>query len=276
MQNLKSTRIRMKINAVNLIYFSPTGTSKKIIKTVGQNLGAEQIKTFDLTSSSFVDTESFAIENELTIIGVPVYRGRLPEEAVIRLKKFKAKNAAVVLVAVYGNRAFEDALIELKDLALEIGFTPLAAAAFIGEHSYSNENKAIAKERPDKVDLLKAKQFAEEILNKIETIHRIDDFQDLNVPGDKPYKILGEFPQISPTTLVEDCNFCGVCADVCPVGAIEVNFDVQTQAEACTWCCACVKACPQNARVFDHPVVNNISNILVKNCSDRKEPEFFM
>ena len=263
----------MKIKAVNLIYFSPTGTSEKIVKAIGQALGVEQIKAFDMTPATFIDTECLTIENELTIIGIPVYKGRLPEEAITRLKKFKAKNAVVVLVAVYGNRAFEDALIELKDLCLDIGFTPVAAAAFIGEHSYSTESRAIAKDRPDEADLLKARQFACEILNRID---RIDISEALEVPGDTPYKLKVELPTISPQTLVEKCKLCGICSEVCPVNAIEVSLDVQTQAEACIWCCACVKACPQNARVFVHPVITNISNLLVKNCSERKEPEFFM
>ncbi|MGZ2368168.1 4Fe-4S binding protein [Ancylomarina sp. YFZ004] len=266
----------MKIKGVNLIYFSPTGTSKKIVNAIGQELGVEQIKTFDMTSASFVDSENICIENELTIIGIPVYRGRLPYEAINRLNKFKAKNAPVILVVVYGNRAFEDALIELKNFALNLGFTPLGASAFIGEHSYSTDNKAIAKDRPDEADLLNVKRFVGGILKKIENINSVDGIQDLKVPGDIPYKKLGKFPIISPTTLVENCNLCGICSSVCPTGCIEVNFDVKTQAADCTWCCACVKACPQNARIFDHPVITNISNLLVSNCSARKEPEFFM
>ena len=73
----------------------------------------------------------------MTILSAPVYAGRLPIEAVRRLRRIKAGEAPAVVVVVYGNRAYEDALLELQDLAGEQGFRPIAAGAFIGEHSYS-------------------------------------------------------------------------------------------------------------------------------------------
>ncbi|RUT78282.1 EFR1 family ferrodoxin [Ancylomarina longa] len=263
----------MKI--VNLIYFSPTGTSKKIVKTIGQGLGAQQINEFDITPAGFTISVNSKIENELTIIGIPVYSGRVPEQALEQLRKFEVKSAPVVLVAVYGNRAFDDALIELKDVATEIGFTPFAAASFIGEHSYSTENKPIAKNRPDEDDLLKAKQFAENLLVKIQD-GEINGFEICNVPGDVPYKKRGQMPDIAPTTKEELCDLCGICADVCPVDVIDVTDKVVTNSEACIRCCACVKACPTFARIFEHPVIVDITNRLVSNCKERKEPEFFI
>ncbi|MDM8161563.1 EFR1 family ferrodoxin [Labilibaculum sp. K2S] len=259
----------MNLPSVNLIYFSPTGTSRKVVKAIGRGLGAKQINEFDITQTDF-EFKNFG--SELTIIGVPVYKGRLPVEVIPRLKKINAENTPVVLVAVYGNRDFDDALLELKDLSEELGFTPLAAAAFIGEHSYSTESKPIAKNRPDEADLLKAKQFAGEILDKLEK----NDGLELNVSGNYPYKELPNAPVMSPGTIDGKCTLCGVCADVCPVDVIEVNKTVITNAEACIWCCACVKACPEDARTFDAPLINQITNNLFENCSERKEPVFFI
>lgn len=259
----------MNLPSVNLIYFSPTGTSREVVKAIGQGLEAKQINEFDITQTDF---EYANFGNELTIIGVPVYKGRLPIEVIPRLKKFNAENTPVVLVAVYGNRDFDDALLELKDFSTELGFTPIAAAAFIGEHSYSTESKPIAKNRPDEADLLKAKQFAAEILAKLEK----NDGIELNVSGNYPYKELPNAPAMAPRTIDEKCTLCAVCADVCPVDVIEVNKTVITNAEACIWCCACVKACPEDARIFDTPLIQQITNNLFENCSDRKEPGFFI
>ena len=259
----------MNLPSVNLIYFSPTGTSRKVVKAIGQGLEAKQISEFDITQTDF-EFKNFG--NELTIIGVPVYKGRLPVDVISRLKKFKAKNTPVVLVAVYGNRDFDDALLELKDVSKELGFLPVAATAFIGEHSYSTESKPIAENRPDEADLLKAKQFAGEILAKLEK----NEGAELAVSGNYPYKELPNAPVMSPRTIDVKCTLCGVCADVCPVDVIEVNKTVITNAEACIWCCACVKACPEDARIFDAPLINQITNNLFENCSERKEPVFFI
>lgn len=265
----------MNIASVNLIYFSPTGTSKKVVQAIGREIGGHHVKEFDLTPSVYPDLECKHFEDELTIIGVPVYKGRLPLDVLTRLKRIKTQNALVVVVAVYGNREFDDALLELKDLSLELGFTPIAAAAFIGEHSYSTDSKPLAKDRPDEADISKVKQFAKEIAAKI---HKIDNaiIEELTVPGNHPYKISPNAPVIAPTTLVENCSLCGVCSDVCPVGVIEVGKMVMTDAEACIWCCACVKACPEDARIFDDPIILDVRTKLASNCKIRKEPEFFI
>ncbi|BAX81155.1 4Fe-4S binding protein [Labilibaculum antarcticum] len=265
----------MKLSTVNLIYFSPTGTSEKIVKAIGQELGAKQINEFDITPLAFASSENLKIESELSIIAIPVYGGRVPEQALENLKKFEVKNAPVVLVAVYGNRDFDDALLELKDFVLEIGFTPFAAAAFIGEHSFSIDSKPIAKNRPDNPDLLKAKQFGEELLLKIQD-GEVNGFKVCDVPGNIPYKAKGKMPDIAPTTKEELCDLCGICADVCPVDVIVVADKVVTNAEACIRCCACIKACPKGARVFDIPLIDGIRDKLFANCSERKEPEFFI
>ncbi|PKQ61688.1 hypothetical protein BZG02_14785 [Labilibaculum filiforme] len=265
----------MKIPAVNLIYFSPTGTSKKIVKAIGQELGAKQINEFDITPLSFASSENPKIENELSIIAIPVYGGRVPEQALEHLQKFEAKNAPVVLLAVYGNRHYDDALLELKDAVLEIGFTPFGAAAFIGEHSFSIESKPIAVNRPDEADLLKAKQFAEELLLKIKD-GEANGFKVCDVPGNVPYKAKGNMPDIAPTTMEELCDLCGMCADVCPVDVINVTDKVVTNAKACIRCCACIKVCSSNARVFDNELIDGIRERLFTNCSERREPEFFI
>ncbi|WP_372754754.1 EFR1 family ferrodoxin [Labilibaculum sp.] len=265
----------MNLSSVNLIYFSPTGTSKKIVKAIGQELSIQQINEFDITPLSFASSGNFKIENELSIIAIPVYGGRVPDLALEHLKKFEVKDTPVVLLAVYGNRHFDDALLELKDAVLEIGFTPFAAAAFIGEHSFSIESKPIAINRPDEADLLKAKQFAEELLLKIQD-GEANGFQVCEVPGNVPYKAKGKMPDIAPITEEEHCDLCGVCADVCPVDVIAVNDTVETNVESCIRCCACIKACPANARVFNNQLIDGIRERLFTNCSERREPEFFI
>lgn len=258
--------------SINLIYFSPTHTSKKIAQYIGRELDVQVINEFDITKPDFTDLESKRFENELTLIAIPVYKGRLPKEAVARLRKCKANKAPVVIVVVYGNREFDDALLELKDLTVELGFVPIAAAAFIGEHSYSSEDKPIAHNRPDREDIIKAKEFANKILEKIQSA----DENLVEVPGNYPYKELPKAPVIAPGTISENCSLCGICADVCPVNVIDIKESVLTNAEDCIWCSACIKSCPEDARLFDTPFVGQIKEMLFSSCSKRKEPEFFI
>lgn len=260
------------MSSINLIYFSPTHTSKKIAQCIGRELDVQVINEFDITKPDFTDLESKRFENELTLMAIPVYKGRLPKEAVARLRKCKANKAPVIVVVVYGNREFDDALLELKDLSIELGFVPIAAAAFIGEHSYSSEDKPIAHNRPDCEDILKAKEFANKVVAKIQNT----DESQIKVPGNYPYKELPQAPVMAPGTIAENCSLCGICADVCPVNIIEIKESVITNVEDCIWCCACVKSCPEEARLFDTPFMGQIKDMLFASCSKRKEPEFFI
>ena len=263
------------MEALNLIYYSPTGTTKKIVKTIGKELGLKQLNEYSITSKP-IDLKPELGDNCLTIIGVPVYGGRVPIEAVEQLKKLQSKNTPAVLVVVYGNRAYDDALLELKMIAENCGFNIIAAAAFIGEHSFSSIDKPIAAGRPDKLDLIKCVEFSHRIKAKINDLEQGDLFE-LAIPGNYPHKERSKLPEsIAPETAYDQCDNCGICVDVCPSNAITIVGQVITNAKLCTWCCACVKNCPNEARFFENPTINGIKEKLFTTCSERKEPELFV
>jgi len=264
------------METLNLIYYSPTGTTQKIVKKIAEELKLKLLKEYSLTSR-FINFNPKFSNNCLTIIGLPVYGGRLPLETAKKLKKLQAKNAKVVIVVVYGNRAYEDSLLELKDIVTNCGFKIIAAAAFIGEHSYSTKDKAIAAGRPDEFDLIKCTDFAHRIQTKINDLKDEEEILDLDIPGNFPYKERVTLTElIAPETNDTKCNNCGICVDVCPTNAIEMNQFIITNKELCTRCCACVKNCPTGARVFENPSINSLRERLYSICSDRKEPEFFV
>jgi len=118
--------------------------------------------------------ETISFNDGLTIIGAPVYAGRVAPVAAERIRQFKADGIPAVLVVIYGNREFEDALRELKDLAIEVGFRPIAGGAFIGEHSYADSKFSIARQRPDQKDLKKCSEFGALIKEKIQQVDSID------------------------------------------------------------------------------------------------------
>lgn len=264
----------MKISTAKLIYFSPTRTTRKALEGIAAGLDVERVEHLDLTRSQ-ADTAAETVQADLVILGAPVYSGRIPQTAVNRISKLKARNVPAVVVVVYGNRAYEDALLELKDLAEAAGFTPMAAGAFIGEHSFSGEAIPIACGRPDEEDMKEATDFGSRIQNKLDGARDLADLHPLKVPGNHPYRERHTLPAGSPTTREALCSLCGTCADVCPVEAITVGDVVTTDAALCIYCCACIKFCPETARVMMVPKVNEIAEKLSTLCADRKTPEWF-
>jgi len=263
----------MRVKGTKLVYYSPTGASRKIAEAVAGGLGKTHGRV-DLTSPE----ESLGVvlgRDELAVIAVPVYGGRVPVTAAKRLMAVKGEGGPAVILVVYGNRAFEDALVELKDIAVGQGFRPVAAAAFIGEHSFSTGDTPIAQGRPDEADLRKAAAFGVDVKRKLGTIK--GEIPDLRVPGNRPYKERsspseGTSPETDPAT----CILCGACAKACPTGAVTVAEAVSTIKELCTRCTACIKACPTGARAWVHPGVKKTATWLHTSFGDRKEPETFL
>lgn len=262
------------VHSLRLIYYSPTGTTRRVLESIARGVDSTLVQRLDLTYPSDFNIE---IEEELTIIGAPVYGGRIPKEAIKRLNKVKANCAAAAVVVVYGNRAYEDALLELKNVAEDLGFRPMAGGAFIGEHSYSTDDTPIAPGRPDMEDLDKAATFGMRISEKLERIKSACEVKPIDVPGNFPYKERRRSGEpISPSTDREKCILCGRCSSACPTAAITVEATVQTRREACTMCCACVKVCPTGARKTLHPRIRSFAEWLHKNHGQRKEPEIFL
>ncbi len=264
----------MKISKVRSLYFSPTGTSKKIVEAIAAGCreggGHEQSNLTYPTSFDTLECKA----DELVIIGVPVYAGRVAPLAVERLKTIQGNGAAAVLVVLYGNREFEDALVELHDLAREIGFQPVAGSAFIGEHSFSTRDLPIADGRPDGDDLRAAKAFGEIIVGHLAEMAE-DSLNPLVVPGNVPYKDgMGPLP-FSPSFNVGMCTGCGFCIETCPSGAISLEGELQVDAELCIFCCACVKSCPEGAVTVEAPPLKEKTVWLHENCKKRKDPQLF-
>jgi ferredoxin len=255
----------------HLIYFSPTRTTREIIGQVAAGLACGAVAHHDLTRLE--EGIDLHLTGGLAIIGTPVYAGRVPEIFLKRIAALSGHGVPAVLVVLYGNRAFEDALVELRDVIAARGFTVLAAAAFVGEHSYATEDCPVAAGRPDANDLQLAREFGIAVAGKL---REEPGSAAPEIPGTVPYKERAPLGGIAPETSRESCTLCGTCAGVCPTYVIEVQQEVTTNAQNCIMCCACVKSCPEGARALRHPMVEARRELLVKNCSQRKEPSIFL
>ena len=173
------------IDRLTVICFSPTRTSRKIAEAVAAGMTAARIRTIDLTLDRS-DSPITVGAGETVVLGVPVYAGRVAPEAVRRLQRIKAAAGAViptVVTVTYGNRDYEDALVELYDLAVSLGLSPFAAGAFIGEHSYSTPEMPVAEGRPDTLDLADARIFGGECARKLDSSGA---FAPFHIKGNRP------------------------------------------------------------------------------------------
>ncbi|WP_319410160.1 EFR1 family ferrodoxin [uncultured Desulfosarcina sp.] len=274
----------MEIKSVRCLCFSPTGTTKKIAESITQGIRPEFIEMIDITKRAQRNGPPLLGEDDIVILATPVYYGRVPEEILPYLTLLKATHTPVVLVAVYGNRAFEDALKELYDIAVEAEFIPVAGGAFVAEHSYSSKNYPIAQNRPDESDIRKAQEFGAAIRKKLQKVESSGHLTAITIPGQSPYiepvnlnmiKEARSVVALTPETDTSKCTQCGQCAEVCPTGAISPDDVTQTDRWQCLICFACVKICPEEARQMNEPNFQSAIQALQQNCQDRKEPEIF-
>ncbi len=262
-------QVKMNQN-IHLIYFSPTGTTRKTVTAIAQGLGTGKVVHHDLTRVR--EGIELALDEGIAVIGFPVYAGRVPELFLQRIERLQGAGVPAVVVAIYGNRAFEDALLEMADVCRAKGLTVTAAAAFIGEHSYATLSQPVALGRPDRDDLDRAIEFG----TFASRAAADTSIRGPQIPGNSPYKERPPLGGAAPDTDAGLCTLCGACAGVCPTFVIQVGDAVRTDAAGCIKCCACTRVCPAGARTMNHPSVVERRQMLVDNCSRRKDPEFFL
>lgn len=249
------------------IIFSPTGGTDKVAKPFAQIFGQE-VATVDLTDSAADFSQAELSKDDVCIVAVPSFGGRVPEIAAARLGEMTANGAKAILIAVYGNRAYEDTLLELKTILTHSGFRCVAAVAAVAEHSIMHQ---FAQGRPNQKDLEELTQFARQIQQRIED-GQIPD--DLRVPGSSPYREYHGVP-LKPVAK-KNCISCGLCAQKCPVHAIPMNQPSETDREKCISCMRCVSICPAQARKVNKILTAVAAKKMKKACSEPRENELFV
>ena len=250
----------MKLGKIWAVYFSGTGTTRRTVERIAGgiasrlNLPAESVDF----SRPAVRQETLRFgEKDLVVFGTPVYAGRVPNVLLPFLReRIMGGGALAVPVVLFGNRNYDDALIELRNILAADGMHPIAAGAFVGEHSFS---RVLGANRPNAEDEALMDEFAARVAElaagldaapvKSVAVRGKEPLRPYYTPRDRagnPINIL----KVKPKTDMSRCGGCGLCADLCPMGSID-PADVSAVRGICIKCCACVKGCPTGAKFFD-------------------------
>lgn len=251
----------MNIEKWIIAHFSPTGGTKKVADAIAAGFDIP-VEEMDLTKAD--STVTLGKKDALMAV-LPVYAGRVPQISLERLSALKGSGQKAVAVVVYGNREYEDALLETKDALETNGFQVIAAAAFIAEHSIV---RSIAAGRPDAEDEVLCRRFASDVMAKA------DDAAPVQVPGNMPYKELK--PSAFHPEANENCVKCGACAQQCPVGAIPMDDSSQTINDLCINCMRCVQVCPADSRALPDAFLTVVTQMLNQNAAGYKKPTIFL
>ncbi len=242
---------------VILVYFSPTGNTRKTLEAMAAPFGGAA-DVVDLTVTD-APVRTFD-EDDVVIFGTPVYGGRIPSVARARLAGLKGRGTRCIVAVTYGNRHYDDALLELADLAKEQGFAVTGAAALVGRHTFGE----IQTERPDENDLAADREFAVRALS--------GEAHEFVIPGNRPYRDGGSGGKFRPLTS-EACVHCGLCVKACPVHAIA--DDCVTIADTCLSCFRCIRNCPKGAKNMDTEAYRSFAVAFTEKLKARRENEYY-
>lgn len=250
------------------IVFSPTGGTQQVADTITAEL-ENQVNKVDLTNPENDYSTLNFLQDDIAVIAVPSYGGRVPALAAERLAKINGNQAQCVVICVYGNRAYEDTLLELSDIAEQSNFKVIAAISAIAEHSIMHQ---YATGRPDQKDKDELRNFAGKILKKVK--NRNSDTSTFQIPGNRPYKKSGGGGLVPKAN--DKCVSCGLCAESCPAQAISKENIKNADSKKCISCMRCVVKCPQSARKVNGAMVSVAALTIKKACSERKVNELYI
>ena len=249
------------------IFFSPTGGTRKVADILASAWKDETV-VVDLLREPNALSSLQLTENDVCIFALPSFGGRIPAVVAPSLKRLRGNGAKGVLVAVFGNRAIDDTLMEMHDILTAAGIACVAGVEAVAEHSLC---RLYAAGRPDATDVKELQGFGKDICDAIESGKAKTD---VALPGHHEYRAYGGVPFKPVAT--DRCDRCGLCAKECPVHAIPPDAPWKTDADRCISCMHCVAVCPVHARAFTPEIAAIAKEKMGAKCSGHKPNKLYL
>jgi len=240
-----------------ICYFSATGNSKHVAVRLAAALGDRAVSVLELKGQAVTIGS-----NDRLVIVYPNYCGGIPTviDTFLRETKFElAKDAECILIITYGNNTGASAAIATKrfkkntkrmfdamfSVKMPDNWTPVFDLT--DKNMVAEINRKADEELDEVIAQIKAGARGDFVKNKLgklmEFIH----------PGF--YKKLSKTSHLQ---LEDSCIGCGLCAENCPVNAIEMVAGKPTwTVENCAMCLGCLHRCPQFAIQYDGQTKNH-------------------
>ena len=225
---------------MKILYFSGTGNSLYIAKTIGGQT---------LSIPKLIKNEIYEVEDDVVGIVVPCYYMTIPRIVKNYLKKLKIKSNYVFCIVNYGSHSFS-AIKHLENLINH-------------KVNYSNDILMVENYLPmfnmDKI----LKSFDYEKMNtKLNQIKTdIENRKNKRITKFPHSYIISYFGSQSLKKFQDDidkhikinnnCNKCKICESLCPVGNIKIDNNHEL-LHKCEYCMSCIQHCPKGAIHLDN------------------------
>lgn len=261
----------MNRTRVVTLTFSPNGTTRQVSDAIAQGIGAPERLELDRTAFDSRWTGETLRPGDVAVIALPVYYGRLPKLMVEFFRYIRAEGIPAVLAVTYGNRDYEDTLLELRNESRAHGFVPVAAGAFVTHHCMAGK---LAEGRPNGDDLAQARELGEQAAALLAGLDSLEGLE-LHVKGSFPYTPGSDLP-VGPGTDPDKCTGCGLCQRNCPVQAINPLDPAEIDGWRCLFCTRCIHSCPAGAKFISLPAMREKLVLLENMMAQPKENERFL
>ena len=273
-----------KIKNIHLVYFSPSGSTEKIVRTIASAIEGIPVVPHNLLPyNSRKEIINFQ-KDDLVIFGM-ISAGMLFTKAEEIFNCLKGNETPFIGVISYGNAYYGVALTEMNERAEKSGFKVTALGAFISRHSMS---PALAEGRPDSHDKEIMLDFGKRAYEKVLSGNlKLTNKPVTNWPKFDKYNFIVEFREKNkePYCFPEDCRDkeisdecvkCGTCVRNCPTNAINIetkSFDLKK----CIGCWACINRCPKHAiKSSSEKVIEMMKDFTETFQTIRLEPDIYL